>query len=256
MSTARLRLALLTFAQAPWPVLFGMAGIGFFLTPGPSGPGSLSSICQSLGDLRFGERWTSQLAAVLTFSSPWELMTEWAVMLLAMMPPLLAAPLMHVWRSSLPSRRLRAVAGFCCAYGSVWMLAGAALVGVAMALGAAFSQWALTAALALATLWSTTPLQRLALNRGHVLKRIGLFGWRADWDCLAFGTRHGVWCVVSCWPWMLLPLVESQWHLLFMIAAGAVMFIERISMPAKPRWRCPLFVALGLSVLIKRSGLR
>ena len=45
-------------------------------------------------------------------------------MLLAMMPPLLAMPLMHVYWSSLPRRRVRALACFVGAYGSVWLAAG------------------------------------------------------------------------------------------------------------------------------------
>ena len=58
-------------------------------------------------------------------------------MLLAMMPPLVAPPLLHVWHRSLPRRRLRAVALFVLGYACVWLTAGALLAVASLALGAA-----------------------------------------------------------------------------------------------------------------------
>jgi predicted metal-binding membrane protein len=165
-------------------------------------------------------------------------------MLLAMMPPLLVAPLLHVWRSSLPRRRVRALAHFISAYGAVWMAAGPILIGLALLLQLIAGDAAFAAALLLATVWSASPWQRAALNRGHRLRRIGLFGWAADCECLSFGATHAAWCVASCWPFMLVPLVAGRWHVAAMMCAGAVMLAERLAAPDRPRWRLPFFLSL------------
>ena len=50
----------------------------------------------------------------------------WALMLAAMMGPLVAAPLRHVCARSFARRRARAVALFGCGYVAIWMAAGIA----------------------------------------------------------------------------------------------------------------------------------
>ena len=62
------------------------------------------------------------------------LLAGWLAMLLAMMPPLLAQPVLHVWWSSLRPRRPWALFLFGSAYTAVWMGAGAVLIPAAMAL--------------------------------------------------------------------------------------------------------------------------
>jgi predicted metal-binding membrane protein len=93
-----------------------------------------------------------------------------------------------------------------------------------------------------ALLWSASPWQRAALNRGHRLARISLFGWAAARDCVRFGVVHGGWCVASCWPWMLAAMVAKDWHLPFMVAAGAIMLGERLAQPNRPRWHWPVLL--------------
>jgi len=107
-------------------------------------------------------------------------------MLLAMMPPLLAMPLMHVCWSSLPRRRVRALAYFALGYGFVWLAAGPILIALAVLLRLVTGGTtpAFASALLIAMVWRASPWQRAALNHGHRLRRIGLFGWAADRECL------------------------------------------------------------------------
>lgn len=231
-----------SFTRAPWPLLLLMAASGFGLAAVRAGSGSLASICRTVGGFTIGKDWPSELEAALALSTPMSMMADWALMLHAMMPPLLVMPLMHVWRASLPRRRMRAALVFMLGYGAVWMAAGPALLAFGLLLKIFAERWALVVALVLATIWSASPWQRAALNRGHRLRRIGLFGWAADRDVVLFGANHGLWCIASCWAWMLLPLVGDSWHLAIMLIAGAIMLTERLSDPERPRWHWPVFL--------------
>lgn len=242
MRTARI---LHGFARPPWPWLFAAAGCGLLLSAGHSGHAQPPVFCGSgPAQLIFAAGWTEGLRIALEFNPPGRLMMDWAIMLLAMMPPLLAVPIMHVWRSSLPRRRGRAIGHFVLGYGAVWMAAGLPLTILALLLQLIAGPAAFAVLLALAVIWSASPWQRIALNRGHRLRRIGLFGRAADRDCLAFGAVHGGWCIASCWLWMMVPLAAGPWHLAAMVAAGAAMLGERLAPPGAPRWRLPAFLAL------------
>jgi predicted metal-binding membrane protein len=240
-------LVLRNFARAPWPLLFASAGFGLILSAHGAGQATLPAFCGAgTAWLLLASGWPDGPELALALNPPAPLLAEWALMLLAMMPPLLAAPLMHVWRSSLPRRRLRALALFVLGYGSVWMAAGPILMGLALLLQlvAAEGAIALAGALLLATVWSASPWQRAALNRSHRLSRIGLFGWAADRDCLTFGVIHAVWCIASCWVWMMVPLTGGRWHIPAMVFAGTVMLVERLALPDWPRWHVPALLSL------------
>jgi predicted metal-binding membrane protein len=240
-----------SFLRAPWPVLFALAGVGLVLSARSAGHAALPAFCGSgAASLLASSGGLAALQLTLALNPPVRLMADWALMLLAMMPPLLAQPVMHVWRSSLPRRRLRAVAYFAIGYGCVWMAAGPALMSMALLLQL-LSQFAgregvpiFAGVLLLAVVWSASPWQRAALNLGHRLTRIGLFGWAADRECLTFGLVHALWCIASCWAWMLAALAVGPWHFSAMMVAGAVMLGERLAAPDRPRWRVPTWLLL------------
>ncbi|MGJ4947177.1 DUF2182 domain-containing protein [Bradyrhizobium sp. HKCCYLS20291] len=234
-----------SLARPPWWILFAMAGGGLVLSAYGAVTGAVPAFCSSVASSQIsalGEADVLLLAVAL--NPPGRIMGGWAAMLLAMMPPLLAAPLMHVWRSSLPRRRAASVTLFLLGYGMVWMAVGPLLITLAIALQVAGrgSLWVFGATILVALLWSACPGQRAALNRSHRLPRIGLFGWTALRDCVRFGVIHALWCVASCWPWMLAAAVAENSHLAFMVAAGAIMFGERLAPPEPPRWRWPVLI--------------
>lgn len=250
-------LVLRNFARAPWPLLFALAGLGLILSVHGAGRATLPNFCSvDTAWLLLASSWPDALELAFALNPPARLSGAWALMLLAMMPPLLAAPLMHVWRSSLPRRRVRALALFAFGYGSVWMMAGPILIGLALLLQLVAGEGAFIGALLLATVWSASPWQRAALNRSHRLRRIGLFGWAADRDSLTFGAMHAVWCIASCWAWMLVPLAAERWHIAVMMLVGVVMLGERLTAPDRPRWHVPAILALfhHCSIFIRRQG--
>jgi predicted metal-binding membrane protein len=222
-----------------------LAGFGLALSAHSAGKATLIAFCGT------GVAWilraadlTDALQLVVALNPPARLLAEWALMLLAMMPPLLAVPLMHVWQSSLPRRRLPALAIFTLGYGCVWMMAGPVLMGLVLLLQLVGRDGTFACALLLATVWSASPWQRTAHNRSHRLSRIGLFGWAAYRDCFVFGATHAVWCTASCWAWMLVPLAAGHWHVPAMIFVGGIMLGERLAAPDRPRWHLPVFLFL------------
>jgi len=234
-----------SLARPPWWALFAMAGCGLVLSAYGAATAAMPAFCSSVANSQLSVSGGSDvLLLAVALNPPGRIMGGWAAMLLAMMPPLLAAPLMHVWRSSLPRRRAWAVALFLLGYGMVWMAVGPLLIALAIALRVVGggSSWVFAATILVALLWSACPWQRAALNRSHRLARISLFGWVAVQDCVLFGVIHALWCVASCWPWMLAAASAADWHLAFMVAAGAIMFGERLAPPAPPRWRWPVLI--------------
>ena len=167
----------------------------------------------------------------------------WALMLTAMMLPLLIAPIRHVRDRSYASRRYRAIALFLAGYGSVWMVAGGVLLAVAALAGGIARAIAFPAAavasltVGLAIAWHCSPARQRCLNRMHAHPAIAASGAAADLAVLRFGLAHGCLCVGTCWALMLLPLTLPGGHLPSMAGVTAWLLAERIEAPAPPSWQ-------------------
>lgn len=157
----------------------------------------------------------------------------WAVMLIAMMAPLLVAPVRHIRSSSLARRRGRSVAVFLAGYGAVWAAAGA--VPAAVALSPVRPATAVVIAAGV-LVWQVSPAKQLCLNRMHAHPPLSAFGTAADRDALRFGTTHGGWCAASCGPLMLLPFLTPGGHLVTMAAVALWLAAERLDPPTAPGW--------------------
>ncbi|MGA9582648.1 MAG: DUF2182 domain-containing protein [Allosphingosinicella sp.] len=228
------------FRRPPWPALFGLGAGGHSVWLLGSIGVLPAAVCAAGAGLRAGggELW-ARVAATLSLNPPGTLLLAWVVMLAAMMPPLLAAPIVHVRQSSLARRRGRAVAGFVAGYAMVWLAMAAPLGLLALLADLAFGPAAFPLAVAAALAWSSSPACRRLLNRAHRPRPLSLLGLRADRDCLVFGVEHGLLCAATCWAWMLVPLLAGAWHYPAMLAVGIVLLAERLSLPGAIRWRIP-----------------
>jgi predicted metal-binding membrane protein len=189
---------------------------------------SLSTFCVSGEAISRGAFSGSTVASTL--------LPDLALMLLAMMPPLLASPLQHIWRRSLTRRRGRAIALFIVGYLGIWLAVGMLLVAASRVLTAtAWPGIALGALIAMA--WQATPLKQASLNLCHRRPALEAFGLRAETDALLYGVTHGIWCAGACWALMLLPLLVGgplHWALMPMVMLIAI--IERARAPQPVRW--------------------
>lgn len=163
---------------------------------------------------------------------------SWAVMLVAMMLPLLAAPVRHVRDRSFAQRRGFASALFLAGYAVAWTIAGAALLSLAGPVRGLESRSPLAVAgvLGLLAAWQASPLKQACLNGLHAHPELPAFGFAADAGALRFGLNHGAWCVGSCWGLMLLPMILAGPHVAMMIAVSLWVWGEGIGRPAAPRW--------------------
>lgn len=224
-----------------WCTLVAAFGCAFALwlpahTSLPAVCGALSRIPARDWLLLMGPGWTLADAAA-----------GWIVMLVAMMPPLLAEPMRHVWFASLPRRRTWAAVLFVSAYVFVWTLAAPVLLLLTWTCrGSGSEMQDVAVGLGAAMLWSASPLAQHARNRCHRVLRVGATGHRADRECVSYGLYAGAMCVAVCWPWMLVVLLVESAHLAVMLAIGLWLIMDRLFPPRRPAWQLP--PALGRAV--------
>lgn len=218
---------------------------GLLWLPGHAG---LPSTC---GDMSLIWNWgrTPVLDASL-----WMSVVAWhALMLLAMMSPGLHGPVAHLIRQSLPRRTPWLLAVFVVAYLCAWLPAAMALLAFAGELHA-MSKDASGAPLAAVVCWYAwccTPLHQAALNRCHAMSPVRSFGGAAVMDAAAFGCRQGRWCVLGCWPLMLMPMLApvgqgGAW----MVACTAFGALLRQLPPQLARWRGSGFLPMWKAAVV------
>lgn len=230
-------------ARAPrwpetWLVALAAAGAAAWAALALAADGlTLPALCAA------GAAWAGSLVdtlrLALAFNSPARLAGEWALMIAAMMSPLMVAPLRHVRARSFAWRRPRAMLMFVAGYAAVWMSAGVVLAALALAARAAapapLACVALVATLAL--IWQVSPAKQWCLNRCHRRPALAAFGAAANRDAVRFGLANGAACVGTCWALMLLPLVAGAGHLATMAAVTLLVLAERLDPPAPLAWR-------------------
>jgi len=175
----------------------------------------------------------------LLVNSPASLASGWALMLAAMMLPVVAAPLRHVRDRSFARRRGRAMLLFVLGYFAVWMVAGAALEAVALTARsvAPSPEAGFGFAFALAVAWQISPGKQWCLNRCHRRPQLAAFGVPADRDAFNFGLANGASCAGACWALMLPMLLVGEGQIFAMIAVTLLVFAERLEAPAPLAWR-------------------
>ena len=221
----RALLFLESYTQGAWPPLLLASAAGWLAMAYERSIPWLGALCRpaAAGD---GAR---KLAELLSLGvAP---LAHWGLMLLAMMPPLLAQPMHHLWHRSLIRSRGRTIALFFVGYLAVWMPVVGALAGTESMLRqiAPEAEWPpLALSMALALLWQASPLKRRCLERCHRLPELASFGAKADLGCLRYGLSTAIWCAGSCWALMLIPMSgDYPGQLGAMIAVALFSSIER-----------------------------
>jgi predicted metal-binding membrane protein len=227
---------------AHWPdtwlvVLGSIILLAWWLLARNSGDLMMSAFCSS--DTLWALPLSVRFDLALMLVSPAQLASGSALMIAAMMLPLIIAPLRHVRDRSFARQRTRATILFAAGYGVVWMIAA-----VVLQLIAFVARWAAPApllcfglALVTAILWQVSPTKQWCLNRCHRRPHLAAFGAAADRDAFDFGLTNGASCAGSCWALMLLTLLIGQGQISGMIAVTLFVFAERLESPARLKWR-------------------
>ncbi|MGH3794117.1 MAG: DUF2182 domain-containing protein [Pseudonocardiaceae bacterium] len=189
----------------------------------------------------------SSLAALLSVVAAGQLMT------LAMMGPSCLPAARHVAMNTL--HPARTVPAFLVGYLLPWsgFLAAVAVGDVTLHRLSGEDGWLAqhdtvlpALVLLLAAAWQLTPAKRACLRSCRSGRVLPAGGHRADFGALRFGTRHGLACLGSCGPMMFVMLVSGSWQLLWMLALGWLIWLE------KTRWlgrRLAHPTAAGFAVL-------
>jgi predicted metal-binding membrane protein len=187
---------------------------------------------------------------------PASLASNWALMLVAMMAPMLVAPIYHIRISSFARRRARSTMLFAAGYGVIWMAAGVVIVAVEL-----MATWLLprsylpaTIVSVIAVVWQASPFKQRCLNRCHSHRPLAAFGIAADLDVLRMGLEQGLWCTGSCWAAMLFPMLLPEGHFVAMAAVAVLMFCERLDPPKAPAWRWRGFGTAGRCLSLRLRG--
>jgi predicted metal-binding membrane protein len=184
---------------------------------------------------------------LLAVNPPASLAIDWPLMLVAMMAPMLVAPIYHIRISSFAWRRTRSTMLFAAGYGVVWMAAGVGIVAVELVMTGLLPRSYLPATIMglIAVVWQASPFKQRCLNRCHSHRPLAAFGIAADLDVLRLGLEQGLWCTGSCWTAMLFPMLLPAGHFVAMAAVAVLMFCERLDPPKVPAWQWRGFGTAG-----------
>ena len=178
-------------------------------------------------------------SAELTMNPPLDLAAGWALMLVAMMSPVLIQPIRHIRLRSFRHRRTRSIALFVTGYAAIWMALGSVLLAIELVLKlfSPQSYLSVTGVALVSLAWQCSPIKQRCLNRCHAHSELAAFGGAADFEALRFGLTHGMWCAGSCWTLMLFPMLLPRGHIVAMASMAILIFSERLEPPGPPCWR-------------------
>ena len=192
-----------------------------------AGGSALSGSCCIPASLQEGFT-ASSWQMLLWKNPPSQMAVGWAIMVVAMMGPLMCPCIQHLRETSLARRRFRAIALFMLGYFVVWMAAAFVLLPIALAVRlfepTSFVPVCVGAVLAL--LWQISPVKQRCLNRKHAHPSLAVFG-----------LRHGLWCFTSCWALMLLCERFPAGGIPAMGICTVWLLAEQLDRPLEPRWR-------------------
>jgi predicted metal-binding membrane protein len=177
-----------------------------------------------------------------------EELSEWLLMVIAMMLPLVIGSVRLTAYASLWRRRDRAIAGFAAGFLGPWLAAGAIVAALDPLVNRVVTEQAVpllpSAGFVGAAVWQLGPIKRRALVSCHQSVPLAPRGWRADKDCVRFGWTIGCACFTSCWA-LMLACVFAGHELWTMPCACAIGMAERY--PSRPLRRSTFSLLISVT---------
>ena len=158
---------------------------------------------------------------------------RWMLMVVAMMVPLQIQGVRLTAERSLWSRRHRGILGFLVGYLGVWILLGLVISHlVVFPTGSNTLNWATGAAIGflVEAVWLLSPGKRLAMHICNKTLALSPCGWRANRDCISYGSVVGYGCMLNCWPLMLGCLLSGH-SVVVMLFGYGLAWVDRHEMP-------------------------
>jgi Predicted metal-binding integral membrane protein (DUF2182) len=166
-----------------------------------------------------------------------------ALMVVAMMSPLVLPTLRHIALTSLWPYRHSMQGIFLVGYVGAWTLLTLALAAATGAAAAIISRALVVAVVAVAaTAWQFARRKRRALRRCARTIPLPASGWRAYRDCARFGSLSAASCAATCWGFMAVAAAAGH-RIGVMMLLFAAQLRERTS-----RWYEPLPGAAAVAV--------
>jgi predicted metal-binding membrane protein len=180
----------------------------------------------------------------------------WTLMTVAMMLPT-SLPLLGLFQTVLRSRenRSRLLALCVAGYLSIWVLFGfIAYLGTSYLYGLLDNVNFRSAILLIAGIYQFTPLKYHCLKKCRSPFSFISSHWhgRNAWaESFALGVHHGLFCIGCCWSLMLLMFLAVNAHILWMLALGTVMAVEK-----NVSWGKRISAPLGVVLLCAAVAVR
>ncbi|WP_343604840.1 DUF2182 domain-containing protein [Fluviicola sp.] len=164
-------------------------------------------------------------------------MIPWALMVFAMMFPLLKYPIRHVAFSVRQRNRTQAIGIFLLGYTFIWSICGIFFRLIPefsgnISTGSSLNVQNLAAGLIflLAAIVSWLPSRKITMMKCDITLPIRLNGWSLFKDSIVYGIKIGTNCIRMCWiPMIGLMLVHHS--ALWMLAVSLTVVIERYFVP-------------------------
>lgn len=183
--------------------------------------------------------------------SSWPAGLAWsAVMVTAMMAPLVLPNVRRLAHASLRRRRFRAGAAFLVGYLGVWTAVAVVTDRLVTAVAGLLGGPATTVVVfGAAAAWQYSGRKRRALRRCTLTVPTALRGWRADRDCARLGVLVALGCLGTCWAIMAASAASGH-DVAAMAVLGALALHERIARRYEPATGAAVIALLGAVLLI------
>jgi predicted metal-binding membrane protein len=152
-----------------------------------------------------------------------------AIMIAALMGPLVIAPARHVLSRQFEDNKTMPASAFLAGYASLWMLASAALLVPVLFLhlaGGGALRLSAAGAFLVAAGWQLTSMKAAFIRRCHRRTALSSWGFASVRDAGLFGIRHSLACIGTCWAMMLAVMLSSH-HLAAAAVVTGLSLMER-----------------------------
>ena len=211
----------LVLSGSAWFVLYALAAGDFAL-----------ALCTSPSLESFSGTIKATFYANLQTSPLWLILSEWVLMVLAMMLPLTTPNLAQIHARSFVEHRVSTVTSFAFGYVATWVALGGVVIPLAFflrSIEASIQHFSVLPLMILLALFAIrSKWRRRALRQCHVTHPLRQSGWTFNPEAFSFAVRYAAKCALICLPIMTL-LIATGAGPVWMFVAMVALMSERLA---------------------------